>query len=197
MICNVTHDMLLMTEETFASIIPVMRVESVEDAIQKANDTRYGLSGCVFGRTAEEAQAVAVRLRAGAVSINDANLKPFVDGVAFTAFGESGVGPMSRSSSASIRRFVRTQALITNTRVSMPPRGGGEAAQPLSNSAHKASTVSPNNGTTEETKSAHPRPNLFWPRVDVSAVESAAGNRTWEPLETYRRNPNETSEPSH
>ena len=58
-ITGATHSMLVMTEETFASIIPVMSVPSVDAAVEAGNDTRYGLSGGVFGRTAQEAQAVA------------------------------------------------------------------------------------------------------------------------------------------
>ena len=191
-ICGVTHDMLLMTEETFASIIPVMRVNSVDDAIQKANDTKYGLSGCVFGPTAEAAQSVATRIRAGAMTINDANLKPFVDGVAFTAFGESGVGPMSRSSGVSIRRFVRTQALITNTHVSMPASVFQTAKNNEDERPHSVPTVPSTLKKTGSTGS-HPPPNIFWPRIDVSAVETAVSEGKWLPLDTDEGAPAESS----
>ncbi len=61
---GVTHDMLIMTEETFGPVLPVMAARDAEHAIELANDSAYGLSAAVFGPTAEDALAVAARLEA-------------------------------------------------------------------------------------------------------------------------------------
>ena len=50
-----------------------MRYTTTDEAVSLANDIRYGLSASVFGSDLDEATAVARRLDAGAVSINDAS----------------------------------------------------------------------------------------------------------------------------
>ena len=42
--------MSIMTEETFGPVIPIMKVKDAEEALRLANDSRYGLSGCIFSR---------------------------------------------------------------------------------------------------------------------------------------------------
>ena len=43
-IADVDHSMKVMTDETFGPVIPVMKVSDVDEAVEKANDSRYGLS---------------------------------------------------------------------------------------------------------------------------------------------------------
>ena len=50
---DVNHDMLVMTEETFGPVMPVMAFEDDEQAVALANDTEFGLSGCVFSQDLE------------------------------------------------------------------------------------------------------------------------------------------------
>ncbi len=57
-------------EELFGPVAVVYRVESDEEAIALANDSRYGLGGAVFASDGERARAVADRLEAGMVFIN-------------------------------------------------------------------------------------------------------------------------------
>jgi len=113
---DVDHSMLIMREESFGPFLPVMAYDSVDEAIALANDSRYGLSAAVFGPEAA-AQAVARRLDAGGVSINDAGLAPLFIGSPLvpekTAFNHSGLGG-SRTGADSIRRFVRKQAILSN-----------------------------------------------------------------------------------
>ena len=58
-VTGVTHDMLLMTDETFGPIMPVMIYDDVEEAVPLANDSLYGLSGAVFAGAEDEAVAEA------------------------------------------------------------------------------------------------------------------------------------------
>src|SRR5262245_29001386 len=60
-ITDVDHSMKVMVDETFGPVVGVMRVRDADEAVRLANDTRYGLSGYVFGKTGE-AEAVARRL---------------------------------------------------------------------------------------------------------------------------------------
>ena len=55
----------------FAPIATLMRYDTVEDAIEIANGTRYGLGASVFGPDQEECLRVAKRLECGMVSVND------------------------------------------------------------------------------------------------------------------------------
>lgn len=107
---NVNHDMLVMREETFGPIMPVMPFATSEEAVQLANDTTYGLSAAVFGAEAE-ADALARRIDAGAISINDAALTAIIYDGEKTSFKASGLGG-SRMGASAIKRFLRTKALI-------------------------------------------------------------------------------------
>ena len=55
----------------FAPVALLMNYENVEDAIEVANGTRYGLGASVFGPDQDECLKVAKRLECGMVSIND------------------------------------------------------------------------------------------------------------------------------
>ena len=111
---DVDHGMKIATEETFGSVLPVMVVEDEEEAVAKANDSQYGLSAAVFSGDPQRAQRIASRLHAGGVSINDAALTGMVQTAEKQSFKLSGLGG-SRMGGASIRRFVRAQALLINT----------------------------------------------------------------------------------
>src|SRR5262249_607632 len=69
-ITDVDHSMKVMRDETFGPVVGVMKVRDADEALRLANDTRYGLSGYVFGKTSE-AEAVARRLEVGAACVND------------------------------------------------------------------------------------------------------------------------------
>lgn len=107
---NVNHEMLVMREETFGPIMPVMPFATLDEAVQLANDTAYGLSAAVFGDEAD-AYAIAQRIDAGAISINDAALTAVIYEGEKTSFKASGLGG-SRMGASAIKRFLRTKALI-------------------------------------------------------------------------------------
>lgn len=117
---DVNHDMLVMTEETFGPILPVMAFDTDEQAIELANDTVYGLSAAVFSNDVGRARHIAGKLEAGAISINDAALTSVMHEGEKQAFKSSGMGG-SRMGPASIRRFLRSKALIENTRLCRDP----------------------------------------------------------------------------
>ncbi|MBF8190434.1 aldehyde dehydrogenase family protein [Nonomuraea sp. K274] len=110
---RVDHTMTVMTEETFGPVLPVMAVTGPDEAVALANDSVYGLSAAVFAATEEAALAVAARLQAGAVSVNDAALTALVHEGEKHSFRLSGLGG-SRMGAASIGRFVRRRAFLVN-----------------------------------------------------------------------------------
>ena len=107
---GVTPDMAIIAEETFGPVLPVTIYDDVEEAVRLANDSIYGLSAAVIGDPAD-AEAVAAKLEAGAISINDGSLTGGVWDAENESFKQSGMGP-SRMGDRGLTRFFRTQALI-------------------------------------------------------------------------------------
>ena len=114
LLANVNHDMLIMQEETFGPVIPVVIYGDVEEAVALANDSTFGLSAAVFSADAHAAKAVAERLQVGAISINDASLTGIVNDVEKNSFRFSGMGG-SRMGPAGLTRFLRKRALLIQT----------------------------------------------------------------------------------
>jgi len=108
---NVSHDMEIMTEETFGPIIPIMTFENIDQAILLANESKYGLSGSVFSRNEEAAIQVAKKIEVGAVSINDGSLTNKVFDAEKNAFKLSGLYG-SRMGKEGLTRFLKTKALL-------------------------------------------------------------------------------------
>jgi succinate-semialdehyde dehydrogenase / glutarate-semialdehyde dehydrogenase len=116
---DVPPDATIMREETFGPVIPVTSFDSVEEAVSLANTGEFGLSAAVLAGDPSEAEAVAVRLNAGAVSINDGALTSMVWDAEKSSFGLSGMGP-SRMGDSGLLRFFRRQALLRQTGRALP-----------------------------------------------------------------------------
>ncbi|MBG0857676.1 aldehyde dehydrogenase family protein [Streptomyces spinoverrucosus] len=82
--------MRIVQEEVFGPVVTVERFHTEDEAVELANDTRYGLAGGVWTSDASRAQRVAHRLRHGTVWIND--FHPYVPQAEWGGFGRSGVG---------------------------------------------------------------------------------------------------------
>lgn len=67
-IADMTRDMIMEQEETFGPVVAMSRFNTVDEAIDRANDSSYGLGAVVFGK--KDAHAVADQLEAGMVGIN-------------------------------------------------------------------------------------------------------------------------------
>jgi len=107
---DVDHSMSAMTEETFGPTLPIMKVSDAEEAIRLANDTTYGLAASVFSKDVARAEAVARRIEAGAVVVNDAMLNYSALELPMGGWKASGLG--SRHGAGGIRKYARQQALL-------------------------------------------------------------------------------------
>jgi len=68
---NVNHSMKVMREETFGPVIPVMKFDSIEEALHLANDTKYGLAASIWTGETENIKKIAAGLNCGTVWVND------------------------------------------------------------------------------------------------------------------------------
>ncbi|MEW2392264.1 aldehyde dehydrogenase family protein [Streptomyces venezuelae] len=84
------RSMRIVQEEVFGPVVTVERFRSEDEAVELANDTRYGLAGGIWTNDASRAQRVAARLRHGTVWIND--FHPYVPQAEWGGFGMSGFG---------------------------------------------------------------------------------------------------------
>lgn len=71
---NPPEDSRIVQEEQFGPIIPVMSYETVEEAIDRANNTKFGLGASVFGEDRELVNKVAKKLEAGTVWANEIHI---------------------------------------------------------------------------------------------------------------------------
>ena len=70
-IADVNQEMRLMREETFGPLLPIMPFDTDDEAIALANDSDYGLAASVWTRSRARGEALARRLQAGTVMVND------------------------------------------------------------------------------------------------------------------------------
>jgi acyl-CoA reductase-like NAD-dependent aldehyde dehydrogenase len=69
-VADIAEGTRLVDEEPFGPILPVIRYSDVEDAVRRANDTRFGLSGSVWSGDEARAHALAQRLEVGTAWVN-------------------------------------------------------------------------------------------------------------------------------
>lgn len=73
LLSNVNHDMLVMTEETFGPIIPVMKVSDDNEALRLMNDSEFGLTASIWTSDVAKGQELADYVEAGTVFVNRAD----------------------------------------------------------------------------------------------------------------------------
>ncbi|HEV2699449.1 MAG TPA: aldehyde dehydrogenase family protein [Terriglobales bacterium] len=71
-LADVNHQMLIMREETFGPVLPVMAFDSDIEAVRLANDSEFGLAASVWTRNRSRGEKLARQIQAGTVMINDA-----------------------------------------------------------------------------------------------------------------------------
>ncbi len=107
---HVDHSMKIMREETFGPTLPIMRVESEEEAIRLANDSDMGLDASVFAEDPAHGERVARRIQSGAAIVNDALTNYFAMEIPIGGMKESGIG--ARHGRIGIQKYAKRQNLV-------------------------------------------------------------------------------------
>lgn len=68
---GVTRDMPVMREETFGPVLPIVPVHDADEGVEYANDTDYGLTASVWTTDVERGEALARRIEAGTITVNE------------------------------------------------------------------------------------------------------------------------------
>lgn len=86
---DVTNDMTIAQEEIFGPVGTIITYKDLDEAIEIANDTVYGLAAYVYGNDTDQVRKVARSIEAGTVELNDAGRKPDLP---FGGYKQSGIG---------------------------------------------------------------------------------------------------------
>jgi succinate-semialdehyde dehydrogenase/glutarate-semialdehyde dehydrogenase len=124
-LAGVTPDMLLCREETFGPVLAVYRVASDDEAVERANDSRYGLNASVW--SASRGPEVAARLRTGTVNVNEGFAAAWGSHAApMGGMGESGIG--RRHGDHGLLKYTEPQTISVQRlhRIAPPRRLGNE-----------------------------------------------------------------------
>lgn len=120
---GVTEGMVLCDEETFGPVVAITEVASDDEAIGRANATRYGLNGAVVGTDRRAAQRVARQLRAGTVNVNEGYAAAWGSVRApMGGMGDSGLG--RRHGDEGLTKYTQSQTIATQRALGFgAPRG--------------------------------------------------------------------------
>jgi len=128
LLTGVSPDMNCFAEETFGPVVAIHVVESVEEAIAAANDSQYGLNAAVLTGSVARGRAVARRIEAGSVNINDGYRASFASiGAPMGGWKRSGMG--RRNGPEGILRFVESRTIANPTGILPLPVDGESAAR--------------------------------------------------------------------
>ncbi|WP_433759395.1 succinic semialdehyde dehydrogenase [Nocardia sp. CA-135398] len=129
---GVTREMDCAREETFGPLVAIYPVTDTDEAIQLANDTEYGLSASVWAATPAAGEAIAVRLRSGAVNVDEGYAVAAASSSApMGGMGSSGLG--RRHGPEGLLKYTEPQTVATALVVDLdpPPRMSAERWQQL------------------------------------------------------------------
>lgn len=109
---DVDHDHPIVREETFGPVVTLHRVPDAETAVDRANETDYGLHASVWTADADRGEAIASRIEAGTVCVNDAYIATWGStGAPMGGRKDSGVG--RRHGREGLRKYTAAQTVGT------------------------------------------------------------------------------------
>jgi acyl-CoA reductase-like NAD-dependent aldehyde dehydrogenase len=104
---DVPEDSKAVTDETFGPTLTIARVRDMDEAVARANATRYGLGNTVFSKA--RGMELAKRLRSGMVSVNSVISFAAIASLPFGGVGDSGFGRIHGADG--LREFARSKAI--------------------------------------------------------------------------------------
>ena len=111
-LADVTEEMVCAATETFGPLVSIYPVADVEEAIEKANDTEYGLNASVWAASTAEGERIAARLRAGTVNVDEGYAFAWGSlGAPMGGMGLSGVG--RRHGAEGLLKYTESQTIAT------------------------------------------------------------------------------------
>jgi acyl-CoA reductase-like NAD-dependent aldehyde dehydrogenase len=114
---DVPDDSSAVREETFGPTITVHRVRDLDEAVEKANETAYGLAGTIYSGDRSRAMDAARRMRSGMTSINAFAAYAQIPALPFGGVGESGFGRIHGPDG--LREFARAKVITRQWFASM------------------------------------------------------------------------------
>jgi coniferyl-aldehyde dehydrogenase len=130
---DVTDDMILMQEEIFGPILPIVRYDGIDDAIARVNRGPRPLGLYYFGEDAVERRRVLDRTISGGVTLDDVVFHVSMEDLPFGGVGQSGMG--SYHGIDGFRTFSHAKAVFQQARLDVaklaglkPPYGKALAA---------------------------------------------------------------------
>jgi acyl-CoA reductase-like NAD-dependent aldehyde dehydrogenase len=106
---DLPDDARLVVEEQFGPVIPVLAYDSIDDVIERANDSEFGLAGSIWAKDIDKAFAIAKRLATGTVWINK-HLDLRFD-VSFGGAKQSGIG--REQGNDGLKEFMQVKVINT------------------------------------------------------------------------------------
>lgn len=100
----------VVVEEAFGPILPLLKFKDLDDVIERANDTEYGLAASVWGKDIALVRKVAERIEAGTVWINEVH--SFSPHVAFGGHKQSGIG--IENAHEGLSEYTNSQTIFIN-----------------------------------------------------------------------------------
>ncbi len=110
LVLGASHDMKVMTEETFGPVMPIMKVDRGEEAIRLSNGGSYGLSASLWTADTARAERLCASVEAGMVCVNDLLTHYAVCSLPFGGIKHSGLG--RRHSDEGLRMFCWPQSVF-------------------------------------------------------------------------------------
>ncbi|SFQ07917.1 succinate-semialdehyde dehydrogenase / glutarate-semialdehyde dehydrogenase [Amycolatopsis arida] len=122
-VTDVPESARLFREETFGPVVAIYGYANVDDAIERANDTKYGLNASVWTRDTRAGWALAARLKAGTVNVNEGFAATFGSvGVPMGGMKESGVG--RRNGAEGLLKYTESQSIAVQRGLRLRPFRG-------------------------------------------------------------------------
>ncbi len=118
-VVNVDHSMDIMREESFGPLLPVMKVNDVDEAIRLANDNEYGLSASIYTGNLKRGEQLALKIDTGDVSINRSQIVTGTPSLPMGGQKHSGIG--RRNGPEGLLRFTAPQSVLVDNLFAQKP----------------------------------------------------------------------------